>query len=192
MSKVDLTRLEQAMEDADMDQSALARAVGCTPGAINQIVLGNTRKSRLLPDIARALGVTFDWLTGVDADAPRPGRAPAQLRRDEFQLLENFRPLPARDRAAVDKITAALRLADNLERGIYPLPTERALEQMFLGLLDTLPEEMPRDEVARELAQLLPIGLSQLKGLLIEPPTPSTTPAAAAEALATADRESRR
>lgn len=57
-------RLKAAMLEAGLDQSALARAVNVTPGAINQIVTGRTRDSRKLPDIARELGVSVDWLKG--------------------------------------------------------------------------------------------------------------------------------
>ncbi|RST30141.1 helix-turn-helix transcriptional regulator [Sphingomonas ginkgonis] len=60
-------RVREAMSGADLDQSALARRLGVTPGAINQIVSGRTRQSRLLPDIARELNVSLEWLKGRSA-----------------------------------------------------------------------------------------------------------------------------
>jgi len=48
------------------------------------------------------------------------------------------------------------------------LPSERALTRMFLGLLDLVDQSASKDELARELAQLLPTGLSQLRGQLFE------------------------
>ncbi len=62
---VDLKRLDAAMRERGLDQSALASRVGCTPGAINQIVNGTTHRSRFLPAIARELGVSVAWLQGA-------------------------------------------------------------------------------------------------------------------------------
>lgn len=65
-------RLKQAMTDADIDQAKLAEAVGCTQGAISQILLGNTQRSRYMPDIAQELGVSLQWLKG-ESDQRDPG-----------------------------------------------------------------------------------------------------------------------
>lgn len=62
-----LDRLAAAMKDRNVNQSDLARAVGATPAAVQQILSGATRRSRLMPDIARVLGVNLDWLTAKDA-----------------------------------------------------------------------------------------------------------------------------
>jgi phage repressor protein C with HTH and peptisase S24 domain len=63
-----LDRLQEAMADAGLDQTALAKRIGCTQGAISQILVGRTRRSKLLPDIARALGVPVEWLLGRSED----------------------------------------------------------------------------------------------------------------------------
>jgi transcriptional regulator with XRE-family HTH domain len=47
-------RLLEAMAAARIGQAELARRVGATQDAINQIANGLTRRSRLLPDIPRA------------------------------------------------------------------------------------------------------------------------------------------
>jgi len=78
------------------------------------------------------------------------------------------------------------------------LPSENALAEMFEGLLLVIDELRPvrerqLDEIARELAQLLPTGMSQLQGRLFELPRPprQRAPAAKAkpQALANSDRE---
>ena len=72
-----IDRLQEAMDDAGLDQPALAEKAGCTQGAISQILLGNTKRSRYLPEIASALGVSLQWLRGEsdnrDPGAPRAG-----------------------------------------------------------------------------------------------------------------------
>lgn len=52
------------------------------------------------------------------------------------------------------------------------LPTENALADMFEGLLLAIDRTQSVDEVARELAQLLPTGLLRLQGPLVELPRP--------------------
>ena len=63
-----IDRLIEAMEDAGLDQPTLAAKAKCTQGAISQILLGNTKRSRFLPDIASALGVSVQWLRGDSED----------------------------------------------------------------------------------------------------------------------------
>lgn len=63
---MNLNRLGEALYKREWTQSDLARATGLTQGAINQIISGKTRKSKYAPDIARALGVSLDWLMGED------------------------------------------------------------------------------------------------------------------------------
>ena len=92
-------RMLEAMTVAKLGQAELARRVGVTPGAINQIAMGTTRKSRLLPDIARELHVSLEWLMG-NVDDPAAGSAEA-LTGQERRLLEIYRQLPNRDRAAL-------------------------------------------------------------------------------------------
>jgi transcriptional regulator with XRE-family HTH domain len=94
-------RIRSAMKEADVDQSELARRVGCTPGAINQILSGLTKRSRFLPEIAIVLGVSVGWLVG-DSDDPHPwpGMKPP-MTADEGRLLEIYRQLPKKDRAAL-------------------------------------------------------------------------------------------
>ena len=75
------------------------------------------------------------------------------------------------------------------------LPSENALADMFEGLLLAVDRSQPVDELARELAQLLPTGLAQLQGRLLELPRPPRKKAKRAtktSALASADHEPQR
>src|SRR5690242_11948648 len=67
-----IDRLQEAMDAKGFDQAALAKAAGCTQGAISQIMLGHTQRSKFLPEIAEALDVSVDWLRGL-TDAPATG-----------------------------------------------------------------------------------------------------------------------
>lgn len=73
------------MADAGIDQPALAARAGCTQGAISQILLGHTLRSKYLPDIAKALNVSLDWLRG-DSDDRDPAAPSLQLVADHFDL----------------------------------------------------------------------------------------------------------
>lgn len=98
--KVVAERLDLAMKEAGLNQSELARRVGSTPAAINQILKHKTNVSRFAPDIARELGVALDWLNGQVVD-PRVDRSVETLTSQEQRLLDIYRQLPKKDRAAL-------------------------------------------------------------------------------------------
>lgn len=75
-------RLKAAMGRAHIEQAELAAKVGCTQGAISQILTGRTSRSRFLPDIAEALGTTTAFLLG-DTNDPAP-RASSELTEGEM------------------------------------------------------------------------------------------------------------
>lgn len=58
--------LKRELEAQGMTQQELADAAGTTQPAIYKIVNGKTKKPRILPEIAIALGVTIDYLLGLD------------------------------------------------------------------------------------------------------------------------------
>lgn len=156
-------RLQSAMDEGRWNQAALARAIGVTQGAISAILLGNTQRSKYLPEIADALGISLAWLRG--ADVPRP---------------------TVRAASSVGQSTTAPILLQVL------LPPERALARMFEGLLRVMPPEMPLAEQALLLAQRLPIGLSALRDLLPESVVPAPeAEREPAEALSTPASQSR-
>lgn len=65
------------------------------------------------------------------------------------------------------------------------LPSEPALEQMFEAFLEIAGDGLSRAELARELAQQLPIGLSALQAPLVTQRAATVRP----RVLATGDRE---
>ncbi|WP_260401498.1 helix-turn-helix domain-containing protein [Sphingobium wenxiniae] len=119
------SRLRKAMADRQLDQQALAAAVGCTQGAISQILLGRTLRSRFLPDIATALGVDIEWLRGNQhdeevADAPRRTSQTISLPvilPSAADLAEMFQSLLALVPAEATREEAAQILAERLPSG---------------------------------------------------------------------------
>ena len=59
-------RLAKAMAARSISQKKLARAAGCSQVTISKILSGDIKESRLLPDIASALGVSHDWLGAAE------------------------------------------------------------------------------------------------------------------------------
>lgn len=58
-------RLRERMRETGWTQEDLAAEIGVTQGAISQIIIGKSRKSRLLPFIAEKLAVNLTWLQGT-------------------------------------------------------------------------------------------------------------------------------
>lgn len=59
-------RLLEAMSAHSLTQQELADAVGCSDVAINKILKGHTKRSRLMPAIAAVLNVDLRWLRGTE------------------------------------------------------------------------------------------------------------------------------
>lgn len=59
--------IKQLMAAQSIKEHELARQVGISQPAINKIVQGKTTRSRYLPDIAKALGVTLEELQAEEA-----------------------------------------------------------------------------------------------------------------------------
>lgn len=90
-----------------IDQTELARRLGCTPGAINQIASGKTRKSKLLPEITAELQVSLDWLLRK-TDDPEPGIIDHLVSPEELRWVELIRLLRPNDRSALLQVTKSL------------------------------------------------------------------------------------
>lgn len=130
------------MADMKLSQSELARRVGISQASIYNLVSGKGYGSAHLHKIARELETTPAYLTGETDDPDKNAPAP--------------RPEPV-----IHHVTMQVAL-----------PTENALAEMFEGLLLAIDRTQSVDEVARELAQLLPTGLSRMQGPLLELPRP--------------------
>lgn len=78
------------MEALNLSQSALARSVGVTQGTIAHLVSGRTTNSVHLPQIARALETTVEYLSGV-TDDPNTGALPTPtpaLLAEQLDLIQ--------------------------------------------------------------------------------------------------------
>ena len=100
--QIDVERLKEAMEAANLDQSGLARLIDTTPGTVNQILTGRTKRSRYMPVIAQELNVSLNWLMKRSDDRDEP--AAPRLSDDERRLLTNFRRLTGAQQLAVMQI----------------------------------------------------------------------------------------
>lgn len=80
-------RIKHAMQHAGVKtQSDLAELAGVSQPTIWKLLKGKTRKSRELPSIARALGVSLDWLSTGDGEMT-PGSTLAAPRIDASKLI---------------------------------------------------------------------------------------------------------
>lgn len=78
--------MRSAMEARSLSQTDLAKEIGLSQGAIGQILSGVTTRSRYLPQIARVLGVSVEWLLGETND-PSPGVGRAEDMAEELGLV---------------------------------------------------------------------------------------------------------
>src|SRR5688572_14990884 len=120
MGKTRLDRLHEAMREAGLDQTALGDRVGCTQGAISQILVGRTRQSRLLPDIARALDVSVEWL--LDRSDDRKAAAPIS-NQAELEERYNIVFVPEVREDRIGGGGADVPLGEEL-RSLVPLPRD--------------------------------------------------------------------
>ncbi|WP_294266442.1 S24 family peptidase [uncultured Sphingomonas sp.] len=80
-------RILRLMAEKGLSQTALARRVGVTQGAIAKIAGSNPGGSRYLHIIARELGTTAAYLTG-ETDDPSEGAVPAPTVQDIAEHLD--------------------------------------------------------------------------------------------------------
>lgn len=183
--KIVAERLREAMADRGIDQSQLARAIGVTQGTISLILLGKTRRSKHMPEIASYLEVSLEWLAGRVSSKEEAGSEGEAFSRQELALVQRWRALPSNDRSTLERITEAL--SDTHDKGhsyAQNLPDEAAMARMFEGLLAAMPEGLDRAGCAQLLARWLPTGLSQLQDLL---PDADPAPVVGEKELAEAD-----
>lgn len=104
-----VSRLGELMRESGDDQSSLARKIGCTPAAINQILTGRTQRSRLLPEIADLYDVSLPYLLGRSETRGRGTDSDREINSDERRLLNLTQRMTPEDRQLV--YTLASRLA---------------------------------------------------------------------------------
>ncbi len=81
-------RLRAVLDRSSLNQSTLAKAIGVTQGTIGQILSGEIKKSKHLPDIADTLGVGLDWLMGKDLERAGLSSTYDEVERPRVQLME--------------------------------------------------------------------------------------------------------
>ena len=96
-----VSRLNDLMREHGDDQTSLARKIGCTPAAINQILTGRTQRSRLLPEIADLYDVALPFLLGRSNDRGAQLRTEDRMTGEARRLVNLFQQLDRQDRALV-------------------------------------------------------------------------------------------
>ncbi|GEM_PF-2087291 len=59
-------RLELALDESGLTQDELAKLADVEQATISRIIMGKTKKSRFIPNIAKALGLNSEWLAGLE------------------------------------------------------------------------------------------------------------------------------
>lgn len=93
-------RIQNLLEARAMSQSELARRVKVRQSTISDLIHGHSSGSKHIHKIARELGTTPAYLAGETND--QTGAATEErLSSEEQRLLEIYRALPKKDRAAL-------------------------------------------------------------------------------------------
>ncbi|WP_126665621.1 helix-turn-helix domain-containing protein [Croceibacterium ferulae] len=95
------------MKALHLSQGELARRVGCSGASMSKIVQGETKQSRLLPAIARELGVSVAYLVG-ETDEAVLGLCAGILSPEESYFITQLRVLTSSDEQAVFRILDTL------------------------------------------------------------------------------------
>lgn len=101
-------RVLDRLTDLGISQSELARRVGISQPSVNALIHRNKTGSRNLHKIARALGTTPAYLTGETDDPDKDAPPEPVLTADEAEMLEGYKALAPKDRAAVLHIVASM------------------------------------------------------------------------------------
>ena len=106
-------RLREALANANMKQTDLARATGIDKGSIHHYLTGTYEpKADPINKMAMALNVNEMWLWGYDVPMERQKKTPdkQELSEGEKLLLELFRQVPVESQQMVlDMIKIALK-----------------------------------------------------------------------------------
>jgi transcriptional regulator with XRE-family HTH domain len=82
------SRIKALREEMGISQGELAERVGCTQQTISAIEKGETKRPRLLDEIAEALGITKDELTGRRPIAHPSGSSAITISAQALKLAE--------------------------------------------------------------------------------------------------------
>jgi len=119
-------RIAERLTDIKISQSELARRARVPQSTMNGLIHGDYRWSPHLPRIAQVLGTTPAFLVGETDDAAPDATVETTLSSDEQELLDHYRAIEAKERAAI--MTLARSLATNARS-----PTVHSKGQQFRG-----------------------------------------------------------
>lgn len=105
-------RIQELLDRREMSQSELARRVSLRQSTINELIHGGSRGSSHIHRIARELGTTPAYLMG-ETDDPEGEPVEDELTSEERRLLEIFRQLPKKDKAALRTLVDRMAQPDD-------------------------------------------------------------------------------
>ena len=111
-------RLEAMMFSKGIKQSELAKAAGCEQSTISHLLNGDSTSSKYLPNIARELETTIDYLTGV-VDDPNPA---AILKHEITQIAASIDAVSIAELDLRMGMGAIGFLDENVERNMRVFP----------------------------------------------------------------------
>ncbi|MEZ0495424.1 helix-turn-helix domain-containing protein [Sphingomonas sp. IW22] len=101
-------RIRAIMAEREISQSELARRVGVSQQTIFKLTHGISQNSRFLHKVARELGTTPAYLTGETDDPDEDAPAAPEMTSDEAELLQLYRALEPKDRAALAQLARTI------------------------------------------------------------------------------------
>jgi len=104
-------KIREAREMAGLAQNELAAKIGVAPNTLHGYESGkHDPRSDMLIKIAKACGVTVDFLLGLDTKKP-PAKNTLAVTDIEHELIENFRLCTEDDQVAIRQIVARVAAA---------------------------------------------------------------------------------
>lgn len=101
-------RIEERRLEVGISQAELARRVGVRQSTINSLINGDSRTSRSLLKIARALGTTPAYLVGEVDDPEADGPDGPDLNYEQLELVDCFDRMERANQLALLQMARAL------------------------------------------------------------------------------------
>ncbi|MDC7809961.1 hypothetical protein CA223_05375 [Sphingomonas koreensis] len=101
-------RIEARLGELRMSQSELARRLGFRQSTINGLIKGDQRSTTKLPQLARELQTTPEYLTGESDDPAATSHSPPPMSSERRELLDCFDRLDRADQLALLQIARSM------------------------------------------------------------------------------------
>lgn len=158
------SRVKERLAAAGMSQAELARRVGVSQPTITNLIHRSKKGSAYLHKVARELRTTAAYLAG-EIDDPAPDAASAsEMPELDRELVELLGSLKGSERSVLVDMVRAYAGRQSRAPTAMKLPDELTLTAMFRGILDHVDSALPKDELAKRLAELLPTALPMTIG----------------------------